>query len=216
MSKIYKITNDINDKVYVGKTNLSIEERFKEHCRDRLKRNNENRPLYNAMNKYGIEHFTIAEIEDCNPDEASKQEIYWIGYFHSYENGYNATMGGDGKNLYDHSAIAERLKEHPYPIDVAQEFGCSSDIVRIIAKEFNITIKNKGQELSTNINPKCKIKQYTKDLSYINEFESIADAVRQLHREGKCATPNGGARGHISDCAKGKRKTAYGYVWKYE
>ena len=29
MSYIYKITNDINDKVYIGKTNLSIQERFK-------------------------------------------------------------------------------------------------------------------------------------------------------------------------------------------
>jgi len=37
MSFIYKITNDINDKVYIGKTAFSIEKRFKEHCKDAFK-----------------------------------------------------------------------------------------------------------------------------------------------------------------------------------
>ena len=59
MSYIYKITNDINNKVYVGKTNLTIEKRFREHCTDSKKFTIEKRPLYNAMNKYGIEHFHI-------------------------------------------------------------------------------------------------------------------------------------------------------------
>ena len=34
MAFIYKITNDVNQKVYIGKTERSIEERFKEHCKD--------------------------------------------------------------------------------------------------------------------------------------------------------------------------------------
>lgn len=51
MSKIYKIINDINDKVYIGKTKLSIEKRFKQHYEDSKKRNKENRPLYKAINK---------------------------------------------------------------------------------------------------------------------------------------------------------------------
>ena len=59
MAYIYKITNDINGKIYIGKTYNSIEKRFKEHCKDRLKRKCEQRPLYSAMNKYGIEHFYI-------------------------------------------------------------------------------------------------------------------------------------------------------------
>lgn len=122
MSKIYKITNDINDKVYIGKTNLSIEKRFKEHCDDSKRDRYEQRPLYRAMNKYGIEHFHIEEIENCLPEEASDKEIYWIGYYHSYTEGYNATIGGDGKILYDHSAIANRLREYPYPVEVAKEF----------------------------------------------------------------------------------------------
>ena len=206
MSKIYKITNDINDKVYIGKTNLSIEKRFKEHCDDSKRNRCENRPLYRAMNKYGIEHFHIEEIEDCLPEEASNKEIYWIGYYHSYGEGYNATIGGDGKNFYDHSAIAQRLKEKPYPAEVAKEFGCCADIVCLIAKEFNIAIKPKGNE----------VYQYSTNNEFMQSFESTAAAGRWVYEQGKCATLNSGVRSHISDCANGKRKTAYGYIWKYE
>ena len=212
MSKIYKITNDINDKVYIGKTNLSIEKRFKEHCDDSKKDRCENRPLYRAMNKYGIEHFCIEEIEECLPEEASDREIYWIGYYHSYGEGYNATIGGDGKNFYNHSAIANRLKQLPYPIDVANEFGCSTDTVYIIAKEFGIKVVNKGNLKAVS----KQIAQYSKSNEFIQYFESSAAAGRWVYEQGKCATLNSGVRSHITDCANGKRKTAYGYIWKYE
>lgn len=109
MGYIYKITNDINDKVYIGKTEFDIEKRFKEHCRDAFKERNEKRPLYNAMNKYGIEHFKIEEIEQCNNIE--KREKYWIEYYDSYNNGYNATLGGDGKTLINYDSVVKNLKK---------------------------------------------------------------------------------------------------------
>ena len=57
MAYIYKIINDINQKIYIGKTKFSIEKRFKEHCSDAYRRSFEKRPLYAAMRKYGIEHY---------------------------------------------------------------------------------------------------------------------------------------------------------------
>ena len=64
--KIYCISNDINNKCYIGKTTYPIiEQRFKEHCVDSRKPNKEKRPLYSAMNKYGIEHFSIKLLEEC-------------------------------------------------------------------------------------------------------------------------------------------------------
>ena len=76
MSYIYVITNDINGKQYVGKTNNSIEQRFKEHIKDSKRERCEKRPLYNAMNKYGIEHFSIKELEQCSEEESCIKEIY--------------------------------------------------------------------------------------------------------------------------------------------
>ena len=76
MAYIYKITNLINNKIYIGKTNRTIEERFKEHCNEYKKERSEKRPLYNAMNKYGIENFKIEQIEECSLEESSDRESY--------------------------------------------------------------------------------------------------------------------------------------------
>lgn len=211
MSIIYKIVNDINDKVYVGKTNLSLQKRFSQHCKDSEKECEQNRPLYAAMRKYGINHFHIEKIEDCLPEDASLKEQYWIGYFQGYEKGYNATKGGDGKLLFNHSEIAARLKEHPYPKEVALEFNCSVDTIYIIAKEFGIKIKNKGQN---NVNQQKFVSQYSKEGEYLQSFESIQLAGEWLLNNNIIITLNSGVRSHISEAMRGKRKTAYGFIWK--
>ena len=99
MAYIYQIQNDINGKIYVGKTEFSIEKRFKEHCRDYKKEHCEKRPLYAAMRKYGIEHFHISLLEET--DDPEEREKYWIEKLDSFKNGYNATTGGDGKKYID-------------------------------------------------------------------------------------------------------------------
>ena len=102
MGYIYCITNLLNSKRYVGKTLQSIQERFKEHCRDSYKERCERRPLYDAMNKYGVENFIVEELEVVEDDTLlDEKEIYWIQELQTYgSNGYNATKGGDGKVLY--------------------------------------------------------------------------------------------------------------------
>lgn len=65
----------------------------------------EKRPLYNAMNKYGIEHFLIEEIEECDYNVVNDREKYWIEYYSSFKYGYNATPGGDGVPYLDYDLI---------------------------------------------------------------------------------------------------------------
>ena len=209
MSYIYKIINDVNDKVYIGKTAFSIEKRFKEHCDDAFRERCEKRPLYAAMRKYGIEHFHIEQIEMCSDSQAADRESYWIGVYSAYEKGYNATLGGDGKFLYDHTAIALRLQEYPYSQEVADEFGCCIDLVREIAQQYNI------QLLSHNEHRRKTITAYAKDGNEVQSFNSTIEAAQWCFDNGKCATLNSGIRSHIADCANGKRKSAYGYIWKY-
>lgn len=63
MAFIYKITNLINNKCYIGKTERTINERWKEHLK---KSKSLDLPLYRALNKYGIDNFQIEQIEECS------------------------------------------------------------------------------------------------------------------------------------------------------
>ena len=211
MSYIYKITNSKNSKLYIGKTEFSLEQRFKEHCKE-SKRGRVNRPLYNAMNKYGIENFSIEKIEECESGLSGLREQYWIGFYRSCSNGYNATLGGEGKTIYDHKEIIALLLKNPIASEVALIIGCCPDTIRDIAKANNIQLI---RPISQNVNPKKKIQQLSLTQEKIQEFGSVADAAKWCFEEKRCKTLNSGVRSHIAECANYKRKTAYGYIWRY-
>lgn len=91
--KIYKITNKINGKVYIGQTIQSLKERFNRHCSN-YKDNHSNMSIKQAILKYGKENFTIELIEEIEQDKLDEREIYWISIYNSYNKGYNCTKGG--------------------------------------------------------------------------------------------------------------------------
>lgn len=210
---IYKITNDINDKVYIGKTNLTVEERFKEHCSDYKKRIAENRPLYRAMNRYGKEHFTIDIIEECDISILSDREIYWINYYDSYHNGYNATLGGDGKTLYDYDYIVSLINEGATYQEIENKIGCSYDTILNIAKKAGVSVKRTISSTEQQmLDSKKTVFQYDKQMNYIQSFKSYADAAHWLVDNGYAKTYKGGIRSHIGEVVKGTRKTAYSFI----
>lgn len=91
---IYKITNKINEKIYIGQTVRSIKERWWNHCSSL----SNCKALSSAINKYGKENFTIEEIDTAeNLEELNKKEEFYIYKFNSTNNkiGYNLKTGGD-------------------------------------------------------------------------------------------------------------------------
>jgi group I intron endonuclease len=95
---IYKITNKINNKCYIGKSS-NIEERWQYHVNRRYDNKEYNKPLYRALRKYGINNFSFEIIEELEnyEQDSNKREQYWIKFYNSYgESGYNGTKGGDG------------------------------------------------------------------------------------------------------------------------
>lgn len=208
MAYIYQITNDINQKIYVGKTEFSIEKRFKEHCSDALKEYNEKRPLYAAMRKYGIEHFHIELIEETdNPEE---REIYWIEQKRSFKYGYNATIGGDGRKYLDYDLVIATYNELQNLCRVSEKLNISTGYISKILKENNIEIISSGEHAINRLN--YIINQYSKDGEFIQSFPSCTAAAKYL---GKISKENRHPSNHIAEVCKGKRKTAYGYIWKY-
>lgn len=104
MQGIYKITNLVNNKVYIGKTNNS-ERRWADHQRLAFTLNHKEyeKALYKAMRKYGLDNFIFEIIEELKDYSISEErEQYWINYYNSYNNGYNETLGGDGGSPKGH------------------------------------------------------------------------------------------------------------------
>lgn len=91
---IYKFTNLINNKVYIGQTRRQFRERLAQHV---YRMNNDPCYFHKALSKYGLSNFDITILETCeNPEDLNGLEIYWIDYYKSNNRdyGYNLTSGG--------------------------------------------------------------------------------------------------------------------------
>lgn len=209
MAYIYQIINKVNGKIYVGKTNFSIEKRFKEHCRDAFQPKNENRPLYAAMRKYGVENFYIELIEETNEPEI--REVYWIEKLASFKTGYNATQGGDGTRYLDYDLIVATYQELKSERETAKKLKVDMVSVRTALRE-------RGEKIYTNqeVNREkygIVVKQLDKNTGeLIQVFATARDAARYVRPN---ASSLGGVASHITEVCKGKRQSAYGYKWKY-
>jgi len=115
---IYKVTNQLNKKVYVGCTIKTIEARWIQHII--LARSGKGYALHAAMRKYGEQNFEIDELQKCN----SLEEMYTlercaiVNLNTRYPNGYNVHIGGlGGDNLSVHPRKHEimQLRESQYP-----------------------------------------------------------------------------------------------------
>ncbi len=105
---IYKITNKINGKVYIGQTTRTLEVRKQGHLADAKK--GLKRHLYNAMNKYGVENFEFEEICTAESiEELNQLETKYILEYDSVNNGYNMGYGGDNNVMFCPKAKAKHL-----------------------------------------------------------------------------------------------------------
>lgn len=57
------------------------------------------------MRKYGPESFDVQCLEIVEDNLACERERYWIEYYSTFKNGYNATVGGDGKPYIDYNLV---------------------------------------------------------------------------------------------------------------
>lgn len=141
MGYIYKITNDVNNKVYIGQTKRSLDKRWEEHKKYALEEDSQTK-FYNAIKEIGVEHFELSLIEQVDSlQERNEREKYWITFYNSFENGYNSTRGGgcfewDGaskQELYD-KIIELRLEGKTYD-DICNNLHCGRKVVADALKE---------------------------------------------------------------------------------
>ena len=113
ISGIYKITNLINNKIYIGQS-INIYQRWEAHKYTSLNKNSKEYNIYfhNALRKYGINNFFFEIVELCDKDKLDEREKYWIQYYDSCNRnvGYNESGGGCGYN-------SERYHIEQYDLD---------------------------------------------------------------------------------------------------
>lgn len=143
---IYKITNLVNNKVYIGQTITGINARWKGHLHKKGCVF-----LHNAIEKYGKDNFKIEVIEYCSKDLLDDREVYWISYYHSTDRnyGYNILSGGSNgrKGIYKltKSEIQEIIdldRQGVSHIEIGNKFNINRKTVTFILKR-EIPYKNK-------------------------------------------------------------------------
>ena len=223
MGFIYKITNLINNKIYIGQTSRTVDTRWQEHQRNMYDDKYENITLYKAFNKYGINNFNIEIVEEVDNFLLNEREEFWIRVFNSYKNGYNSTTGGSGQKVCDIGEVIDLWNEGKLVKEIADILEVSSHTITNYLHGYGIDssiIYSRANKLKDNsasqpiaarkakeINSKAVYQLNKETNEIINIFNSLSDAARAINQ------PHGVSG--ISKVCKGKAKTAYGFKWNY-
>lgn len=217
-------------KMYVGITS-DIKRRW-ESKGDRYKGS---KCFYNAIKRYGwdnIEHHIMHK--NLTLKEASALEKLYIRLWGTLvPNGYNIAEGGSngnnfvGKTEDEMKKIKKKMSEGHRGKTLSEEHKrklSESKKGKILSEEHKrkISESKKGKTLSEETKKKIresckgdkhpsarKVKVYDKKGNFINEYPAISIACEELGLNHKKCNSN------ISECALGKRKSAYGYIWEY-
>jgi len=164
---IYKVTNKINGKVYIGQS-VDIGKRWSQHMTAK-----DDIYFHKAIQKYGVENFEWEVIEQCKKKDLDEREIYWIEYYDSFNKGYNCTKGGD-------SGPVLHGEDNPN-----WKGGISSDPE--YQKQYNETNKEKIKEKKKEYDKqhyeanKEKAKQHVKE--YYEANKEKKKEYREAHKE---------------------------------
>ena len=179
---IYKITNILNGKTYIGQS-INIEKRWEQHKYEAFNKNQQqyNYTLHRAFRKYGLNNFSFDVLEECLEEQLDKKEIYWIKFFDCYHDGYNETEGGDkGPSLKGESNPNSKLTKEDVVLirmsllqDKTQQETYKMFVDKISFRQFCRIWQGEGWE---DVVPEAI--QYVKSKEYISKIRSRAAQSR--------------------------------------
>lgn len=131
MIGIYKITNKINNKCYIGQS-IHIERRWSEHCFP-----SKTSKISLAIQKYGKNNFNFEVIEECVITELDEKESYWIKFYNSLiPNGYNVNEDTSTTHT-NYNYISKKQV-----LNIIQDLQNTNLTLSKIADKYNINVSN--------------------------------------------------------------------------
>ena len=189
---IYKVTNTVNGKIYIGQTVRTLKERKQEHLLSA--KQGYNFKFYNAIRKYGEDVFTWKIIQRCDTiEELNNAESHWVAYYNSYNNGYNMTPGGEFNPMLDKEIRHKHLvkvqsDEFRHKVSntmkkYVAEHGFSDSHRHKISEAMKGNTNFKGHHLSDSHLNALKSSHYKEVIAFINDeevakFSSVKEATK--------------------------------------
>lgn len=228
MVGIYKITNQLNNKCYIGQS-IDIKTRWIQHlyCG---KNNFPKGKLYPAMFQDGIENFIFEIIEECelSQKELNIKERYWIDFYNSFKDGYNCTPGGQGEDSwqYDPNLIRQLWDDGYTTGEIVKIVGCGQSTVRNRLKGYKDFNTYTSHKRSCGYNsPYKKLEEMTENqLTYfgntieVHQYSLLGEYIASYPTiEAAAKAVNGKNPSNIGECFRGHfHRVAYGYQWSKE
>ena len=228
MGVIYKTTNLITGKIYIGKrifnTNKFLNTKY--YGSGKL--------IKQSINKYGLENFIREIIEEVDNNILGEREIFWIKYYNSNNLGigYNISIGGNGKfgkkgykisddtkqKLREYTINQWKTNIHPFKnkkhkkesiekmslIKLGKK-ASKETVEKMIKNRIGMKYNKKPKPIKIKIDQSKKIIQKTLNNEFIKTWNSIAEASKYY----------GFDRGGISKACSGKFKQSNGYKWEF-
>lgn len=201
---IYKVTNLINGKLYIGQTVRTLDERKEEHFRKRKS------ILSQAIRKYGKENFVFEVIDTAETVEGlNEKEIQWITFYNCLTPyGYNQCEGGGNTKGYHHSEVSKMVMR-----DRKQNYTGGNN--PFYGKHHTSTQRERWSgmrkglmHLTAEQVQALRASHFTQRVLCVETgevFDSIKEAAEKYSIK-----PT-----HITRVCKGLRKRTGGYHWKY-
>ena len=205
MGYIYKITNKLNGKIYIGQTRQDIPSRWKQHVQQSGDgyHGKKTHFMY-AIRKYGADAFVVEEIEECDNSLLNEREVYWIKEYDAIAKGYNLSIGGNGCQKIPDEEIMFWWNNGKTMIEISKVLPLHPETISRHLQRMGITheeILKRGNIAATK-SREFQVYQYDIDGNYIAEFESLEAARLAV-----------GVK-HIVPSGNGKRKMFGGYQWR--
>jgi group I intron endonuclease len=210
---IYKVTNTKNDKIYIGATTKSLEDRKKDHLKKSKK--GKSYVFQNAIATYGADAFKWEKVDFATTtDELAKKEKEYILEYNSKEDGYNLSAGGDvQKSVYQYNiSTGVLVNKYSNLTDASATVGLNKQDLSTVclsvnkaSKGFYWTYDYVEKFIPQKDKRRKVVYQYTIQGEFIKEFKSVSEASKET----------GCNKTGVAKVCRQERQQCGNYIWKY-